>query len=42
MREPCTFTDTVTGTTTERLGLAEAFSHLREGDQGSRIKPLYP
>ena len=28
-----TFTDTVTGTTTERLGLAEAFSHLREGDR---------
>src|ERR671939_886888 len=27
-----TFTDTVTGTTAERPGLAEAFSHLRDGD----------
>ena len=27
-----TFTDTVSGGTTERPGLAEAFSHLREGD----------
>ena len=27
-----TFTDTVSGGTTDRPGLAEAFSHLREGD----------
>src|SRR3954468_8144501 len=27
-----TFTDTVSGGTAERPGLAEAFSHLREGD----------
>src|SRR3954451_5822947 len=32
-----TFTDTISGGTAERPGLAEAFSHLREGDTLARI-----